>query len=314
MNWTEISVHVSREAQEAVSHLLQEMGADGVAIEDPEVLHRAWDSRYGEIVELNPDDYPSEGVIIRAYLSELELIDADGFCERVRKELNWLRELGLDPGPAEVTHRLVAEESWADEWKKYYRTVRVSDRLTIKPQWEDYTPSSPEEQVIELDPGMAFGTGTHPTTLLCLQMLEKHVRPGMRVIDVGCGSGVLSVAAAKLGAGRVLALDLDPLAVEKSRENVGLNRVEDAVVVRQGDLLRGVGETADLVVANILEEIIRKMAYDLPRVLVPGGWFIASGIIAEKAETVREALSDQGLRVMETVHQDGWVAITAKKW
>jgi ribosomal protein L11 methyltransferase len=209
---------------------------------------------------------------------------------------------------------LVSEESWANEWKKYYRTVRVSERLTVKPVWEEYRPSSPDEQVIELDPGMAFGTGTHPTTMLCLKMIEKYVRPGMDVVDVGCGSGVLSVAAAKLGAARVLALDLDPLAVEKSGENIRLNGLEDRIEARQGDLLKGVCRTSDLIVANILAEIILKLVYDLPRVLMPGGVFIASGIIAEKAEVVDRALRENGLVVLETVHQDGWVAIAAKKW
>jgi ribosomal protein L11 methyltransferase len=314
LDWIEITVHTSQEAAEAVSYQLQELGADGVAIEDPEVLHRAWDYRYGEIVELCPDDYPKEGVRIKAYLSELELKDVEAFVKQVEQALHRLREMGLDPAPGTVTTSKVSEEAWANEWKKYYQTVRISEKITIKPTWEEYEPASEEEKVVELDPGMAFGTGTHPTTVLSIRLLEKYLRPGQRVIDVGCGSGILSIVAGKLGASQVLALDLDPLAVEKTRENVALNGLTDTVSSKEGDLLKGVAQTAEVVVANILAEIIVKLVHDLSRVLMPSGVFIASGIIEEKAGMVQDALKGAGLKMMETIHQEGWVAIAAKKW
>lgn len=309
----EIVIHTNQEAVEAVSFLLQELGADGVAIEDPEVLHRAWENRYGEIIELSPDDYPKEGVRIKAYLSELEIEDPEALLQKVREGLEHLKHSGLNISPGTVTHRMVNENDWADEWKKYYKVSKISDRITIKPTWEEYDPS-PGEKVIELDPGMAFGTGTHPTTALCIHLLEQALTPGDRVIDVGCGSGVLSIVAGKLGAEHVLALDLDPLAVEKTRENVETNHLSGVIEAREGDLLKGVGQTADLVVANILAEIIVLLVHDLPRVLKPGGAFIASGIIEEKAKWVEASLLDAGLEVLETKHQDGWVAILAKKW
>ncbi|MBH8602934.1 50S ribosomal protein L11 methyltransferase [Thermoactinomyces sp. CICC 10522] len=313
MDWMEIVIHTNQEAVEAVSFLLQELGADGVAIEDPEVLHRAWENRYGEIIELSPDDYPEEGVRIKAYLSELEIEDPEALLQKVREGLEHLKHSGLNISPGTVTHRMVNENDWADEWKKYYKVSKISDRITIKPTWEEYDPS-PGEKVIELDPGMAFGTGTHPTTALCIHLLEQALTPGDRVIDVGCGSGVLSIVAGKLGAEYVLALDLDPLAVEKTRENVETNHLSGVIEAREGDLLKGVGQTADLVVANILAEIIVLLVHDLPRVLKPGGAFIASGIIEEKAKWVEASLLDAGLEVLETKHQDGWVAILAKKW
>jgi len=313
LNWIEIAVHTSREAGEAVSALLTESGADGVAIEDPEVLGRDWSTMYGEIIELSPEDYPEHGIRIKAYLSECEQGKVPRLLEEIRKGLDLLRDMGLDVEPGTVETKTVSEESWENEWKKYYKTLKVTDRLVIKPIWEEYE-AQPGEQVIELDPGMAFGTGTHPTTYLSMQLLEKWLQPGAKVIDVGCGSGILSIVAAKLGAKEILALDLDPLAVEKAKENIGYNAIDATIRVEQGDLLRGVAETADAVVANILADIILRMAHDLPRVLRPGGVFIASGIIEQRAEEVLEALKLFGLQVLEVVRQEGWVAIAAKKW
>jgi ribosomal protein L11 methyltransferase len=314
LNWIEICVHTSQEATEAVSYILQDLGGDGVSIEDPEVLHREWDNWYGEIIELSPDDYPQEGVRVKAYLSSLVCPDAGAFVAQVKQRLEDLRSAGFDVGPAAVTTQEVNESAWADEWKKYYKPIRVTDRIVIKPHWETHEPASADERVIELDPGMAFGTGTHPTTILSIRLLEKYLQPQQRVIDVGCGSGVLSIVAGKLGAGPVLALDLDPVAVEKAQENIAINGLSAQVTAKEGDLLKGVADTAEVVVANILAEIILKFVHDLPRVLVPGGVFIASGIIEEKRELVEEALTMMGLEVMETIHQDGWVAIAAKKW
>ncbi|MBA4493131.1 50S ribosomal protein L11 methyltransferase [Paenactinomyces guangxiensis] len=314
MNWVELSVHTSREAVEAVSNLLQELGADGVAIEDPEVLERQWETSYGEVIELSKADYPEQGVKIKAYLPEFELTDVDTLLKQVRSRVQQLNEFGIHPGPATVEAKTVNEESWASEWKNYYKPVRVSERLTVKPIWEEYVPESDWEKVIELDPGMAFGTGTHPTTVLSMRLLEKYLTPGMRVIDVGSGSGILSITAAKLGAESVLALDLDPLAVKNTEKNVKLNNMQGVVTAREGDLLRGVSDTAECVVANILAEIILLFVFELPRVLVPGGIFIASGIIEEKADQVIQSLQEFGLEVLETIHHEGWVAIAAKKW
>ncbi|MBA4600768.1 50S ribosomal protein L11 methyltransferase [Thermoactinomyces mirandus] len=314
MNWLEISVHTGREALEAVSQFLQDLGAGGVAIEDSEVLHRTFADHFGEIVELSPEDYPEEGVIVKAYLSDLKRLDGSGLIRQVEMKLKSLEQIGLDVRPARVEVRTVSESSWENEWKKYYKPVQVSGQITIKPVWENYEARGSGEKIIQMDPGMAFGTGTHPTTRLSIQLLEKYMPSQASVIDVGCGSGILSIVAGKLGAGKILALDKDPLAVEKAGENIRLNPLDSQIVVKEGDLLKGVSETADVVVANILAEIIAKMVYDLPRVLVPGGIFIGSGIVREKAEIVEKALVSCGLKVLEAKQQEGWVAIAAKKW
>ncbi len=162
----------------------------------------------------------------------------------------------IEIGTGNMTVNEVNEEDWATAWKKYYHPVQISDTFTIVPTWEEYTPASPDEKIIELDPGMAFGTGTHPTTTMCIRALEKTVQPGDTVIDVGTGSGVLSIAAAKLGASSVQAYDLDPVAVESAEMNVRLNKTDDIVSVGQNSLLEGIEGPVDLIVANLLAEII----------------------------------------------------------
>lgn len=314
MNWLEVSVHTSHESAEAISEFLQEIGADGVAIEDSEVLHRDFEKRYGEIIELTLDDYPKEGVVIKAYLSDSKSVDPEKIVQKIKGKLESLEQYGLSPGQGLVQVRSVSEQSWESEWKKYYKPVRVTDHITIKPVWEDYQPESPDEKIVQLDPGMAFGTGIHPTTKLSIQCLEKYLPRDAGVIDVGCGSGILSIVSGILGAKRILALDHDPLAVEKSKENIRLNKIKSEIMVEEGDLLKGVSKTADVVVGNLLAEIILQMAHDLPRVLVPKGIFIGSGIIEEKADQVEKTLVSCGLNLLETIHLDGWVAIVAKKW
>ncbi len=313
MKWSEISIHTSQEAVEAVANILHEAGASGVVIEDPEVLHRDWENQFGEVYQLSPQDFPKEGVIVKAYLPINSFLQET--VEEIKAAVNNLLLYDIDLGLGKVTLAEVREEEWATAWKKYYKPVHVSDRITITPTWEDYVtpPERAGEIVIELDPGMAFGTGTHPTTVLCIRALEEVVRTGDRVIDVGCGSGVLSIAAAKLGAGQILALDLDEIAVNVSRINFKLNQIHDRVSCRQNNLLDNIDMEAEVVVSNILAEVIVRFVDDVARVLVPQGTFVASGIIANKESEVKQAMEKAGLHPMETFHMDDWVAIIAKK-
>ncbi|MBL4951346.1 50S ribosomal protein L11 methyltransferase [Neobacillus sp. OS1-32] len=312
MKWSEISIHTTNEAVEPISNILHEAGASGVVIEDPFELTKEREDQFGEIYQLNPDDYPEEGVIVKAYLPVNSFLGET--VEAIKDSINNLIIYDIDIGLNKVTISEVNEEEWATAWKKYYNPVKISERFTIVPTWEMYTPVSSDELIIELDPGMAFGTGTHPTTVMCIQALERTVRPGDRVIDVGTGSGVLSIAAAMLGAEDIRAFDLDEVAVTQARLNIKLNKVNHVVTVNQNNLLDGVEEdSADLIVANILAEVILRFTDDAAKVLKPGGTFIASGIIQPKKDQVKEGLMASGFEITETILMEDWVALIAKR-
>jgi ribosomal protein L11 methyltransferase len=311
MKWSEISIHTSQEAVEAVSNILHEAGASGVVIEDPEMLMRDWDVTYGEIYQLRPEDFPEDGVICKAYFPINSYLGET--IEEIKQAVNNLVLFDIPIGLGQISLAEVHEEEWATAWKKYYKPVNISNRITITPTWEEYEPKSKDEMVIELDPGMAFGTGTHPTTVLCIRALEDYVQQGMHAIDVGCGSGVLSIAAAKLGAESILALDLDDLAVKTTSINSKLNKVSGKIKAKQNNLLEGINDQADLIVSNILAEIIVRFVDDAYALLKSGGTFITSGIIAQKEEDVKAALIQAGFEIVETRQLEDWTAIVAKK-
>ncbi|MBT2646002.1 50S ribosomal protein L11 methyltransferase [Bacillus sp. ISL-34] len=311
MKWSEFAIQTTNEAVEPVSNILHEAGASGVVIEDPLELVKERENVFGEIYHLNPDDYPDEGVVIKAYLPVNSFLNDT--VDAIKESINNLLLFDIDLGKNVVSISEVNEEEWATAWKKYYNPVKISERFTIVPTWEDYTPVSSDELIIELDPGMAFGTGTHPTTVMCIQALERTVRPGDLVVDVGTGSGVLSIAAALLDAKRIQSLDLDEVAVQSAIQNVEINNVQDKVSVSQGNLLDGVNEQADIVVANILAEVIMRFTDDVAKVVKPGGYFIASGIIQTKKQDVKDAIIASGFTVEETILMEDWVAIIAKR-
>ncbi|MEQ2526243.1 50S ribosomal protein L11 methyltransferase [Bacillaceae bacterium CLA-AA-H227] len=311
MKWSEIAIHTTNEAVEPISNILHEAGASGVVIEDPFELEKEREDRFGEIYQLNPDDYPEEGVIVKAYLPVNSFLGET--VEEIKEAINGLILYNIDIGRNTVTISEVNEEEWATAWKKYYHPVKISEKFTIVPTWEEYTPVHSDELIIELDPGMAFGTGTHPTTVMCIQALERTVKRGDRVIDVGTGSGVLSIAAAQLGASKIDALDLDEVAVNSARINIKLNKVHDRVTVSQNNLLDGINETVDVVVANILAEVILRFTDDAARIVKPGGHFITAGIILQKKQEVKDAILAAGFEIIETIQMEDWVAFIARK-
>lgn len=311
MKWSEITIHTTHEATEAVANIFHEAGSSGVIIEDSAEPDRIRENRFGEIVELDKNDFPSDGVIVKAYLPVNSfLIETMKEIERLIAELP---KYGLNVGRNEIKTSEVDDEDWATAWKKYYHPVKISGRFTIVPTWEEYEPVDSDELIIELDPGMAFGTGTHPTTVLCMQALEKYVKKGDVVVDVGTGSGVLSIGAAMLGASKVHALDLDYVAVTAAKENVTLNKVNDVVEVTEGNLLEAIEIQPTLIVANILAEVIMSFSADAHSLLPDEGYFIVSGIIGEKRDEVRDDLMEKGFEIIESVLMEDWVAIIAKK-
>ncbi|KGR90704.1 ribosomal protein L11 methyltransferase [Ureibacillus massiliensis 4400831 = CIP 108448 = CCUG 49529] len=311
MKWTEISLLTTNEAVEAVSNTFHEAGASGVVIEDSTEIVKERKDQFGEIYQLNPNDYPKNGVVVKAYLPASSFLAET--VEEIKLALANLKNFDINIGDQLLKTAVVDEEDWATAWKQYYHPVKISERFTIVPTWEDYTPVNTDELIIELDPGMAFGTGTHPTTVMCLQALEKVVKTDDVVIDVGTGSGVLSIGAALLGARKVHALDLDEVAVKAARENVELNRVSDRVEVFHGNLLDSVSAPADIVVGNLLAEIILSFTDDAFSIVKPGGKYITSGIIGFKKDEVKEALEKSGFTIDEVLMMEDWVAIIASR-
>ncbi|MCR2820449.1 50S ribosomal protein L11 methyltransferase [Lederbergia panacisoli] len=311
MKWSEISIHTTNEAIEPISNILHEAGASGVVIEDPAELTKEREDWFGEIYDLNPGDYPEEGVIIKAYLPVNSFISET--IDSIKQEITDLIKYDIDIGKNIVTTTEVKEEDWATAWKKYYHPVKISETFTIVPTWEEYERVNSDELIIELDPGMAFGTGTHPTTVMCIQALERTVQKGSNVIDVGTGSGVLSIAAALLGAKKVLALDLDEVAIESAKQNIELNHVSDMIDVQQGNLLEGIETQSDIVVANILADVIIRFTDDAASIVKQGGYFITSGIIQPKKSEVKDAIISAGFSIEETLVMEDWVAFIARR-
>lgn len=311
VKWSELSIHTTHEAVEAISNVLHEAGASGVVIEDSMEFARERQDMFGEIYALDPNDFPAKGVILKAYLPVTSFLGET--VEEVKLAIKNLSNYGINVGENEVVISEVNEEDWATAWKKYYHPVKISERFTIVPTWETYEPVSTDELIIELDPGMAFGTGTHPTTVMCLQALEKTVKTGDYVTDVGTGSGVLAIGAALLGAKHVHALDLDEVAVRSAEINVNLNKVQEIAHVVHGNLLDRVEQQSDVVVANILAEIIMSFTNDAFQVVKDGGLFITSGIIGAKKEDVKQSLEAAGFIVVEVMMMEDWVTIISKK-
>ena len=299
MRWLELTVTAHREAVEALSELLSSYAPGGVAIEEPIALLDD-----GQEYRVRPD----EPVQVRAYLP------VDGSQEDARQRIEeGLWHLG-QIGPnfvGQLTTRFVAEEDWANAWKEYFHVLHVGRRVVIKPSWREYTPQ-PGEVALELDPGMAFGTGLHPTTHMCLELLEQHVQPGMRVLDVGTGSGILALAAAKLGAASVLALDVSSVAVEAAQANAQANGLAGRITVRLGSLEETPETTYDLVVANIIARVIAELAPALVASLAPGGLLIASGIIDERLALAEDALRAAGLAAVERAQEGDWFSLVGR--
>ncbi|HEX6290475.1 MAG TPA: 50S ribosomal protein L11 methyltransferase [Herpetosiphonaceae bacterium] len=328
MSWLELSVEIEQEAIESVTELFAQVGYNrGVAIDQPFI-----GSPDGPEYTIDT----SRPVVVRTY------IPLDEHAEDARAKLEQgLWALGMMRPVGELLVRRLEEEDWANAWKAHYPIRRIGERFVIVPSWLEYT-AQPGDLVLNLDPGMAFGTGLHPTTQLCLQLLERYVRPDARTLDLGCGSGILAIAAARAGAQPVLAIDNDPIAVQATHENVQRNSVEALVTTVEGSLgpgaelghwlgsdwavkqrsapSRAAGPVAfepdaefDLIVANILANVHVLLAPHLYRALKPGGLLVTSGIIADREADVTEAFTAAGLQAVERLQEGDWVALVHRR-
>lgn len=307
MNWVEIKVKTTTEAIEAVSNIFYEAGVAGVVIEDPKIYLRPHDPEEWDYLDI-PEGLDFEVAQVTGYL-----IEDSSLAERtqaIRDRISELPSYGLDIGKGEVVLTTISETDWSSAWKKYYKPTHIGKNIVVKPSWEVYKPER-DEIVVELDPGMAFGTGTHETTMLCLEILEKYIKNGITVIDVGCGSGILSIASGKLGAEQVLAIDRDENAVRIARENVKRNDLETCVRAIKGDKLQNINFKADIIVANIIADVIIDLSKDVALCLKDNGVFIASGIIKDRKLSVIEALEKNGFDLVEQFEKGEWVALVS---
>lgn len=307
--WIEVRVITKSEALEPVSGIFYGLDCKGVAIEDPnDILEREQGPLTWDFADINVLEHKGAVAVVKAYFAEED--DIENILNYVNEKIEELKSIGLDLGEAKVESEKMYEEDWANNWKKYYKPTKVGERIVVRPIWEEYKEAD-DELVLVLDPGMAFGTGTHETTRMCIQSLENYVKEDSVVFDVGCGSGILAIAAAKLGANKAVGVDLDPVAVESAKENVGYNNL-DNIEVLYGNLVEVIDGKADIVVANIIAEVICILTEDVKRVLKDDGYFITSGIIHDRVDMVTKKLEETGFEVVE-INKDGeWNCIVAK--
>lgn len=309
--WIEVKVLVNHEAVDAVSEQLIALGSEGFAVKDRQDFKEIPNYGFDTLNEFDDAKVPEKGALVIGYFDSH--YDQKKLGENLQDKFKTLIELGLlDPHYNLSIGDL--DENWRHKWKDYYAPIRISRYLTIQPEWEDYRKERPDEMLIIMDPGLAFGTGSHPTTRLSLQALEMTMRGGERVLDVGTGSGVLAIGAGLLGAKEVTAFDIDDVAVTAARANIALNKLDCPVDVKVNSLLEGVpAESSDLIVANILAHIISDMTADAYKCLAGGGHFIASGIVEEKSTQVQEKMKAAGFEIEAVTYANGWAAIVAKK-
>lgn len=309
MQWIEVNVQVTHEAVEVVADILTAAGTSGVAIEDPQLINNLRNSGTWELCDI-PEQENTEIVTVSAYYADDEKLQDR--LKQIESELAAVEERIGSFRFGNIRFRSLSEKDWANEWKQYFHVTHVGESLVIKPSWEEYTPKE-GEHVIKIDPGMAFGTGTHHTTNMCMARLEKVLPANAEVFDVGTGSGILAIAAALLGAKSVKAVDIDAVAVRVARENIADNGLEDKIEVKEGDLLRGTEGQANVIIANIIADIIIMLLKDIPGKLKDDGIFLASGIISDRRADVEAAAAEVGMKVDHVDEKGGWVVMQMSK-
>ena len=313
MDWMEITVLTSTAGADMVSQILMDAGSSGTMIEDRNDValnqrpEGQWDIIDEEIARRIGDDVKVTGY----YEVDAGLNDRVRFVEGEIRRVKGM-DLGFDAGKLEILQQTFAEEDWAENWKKAFKPLRLGRHMLVKPGWADCE-VLPGDRVIEIDPGMAFGTGTHETTGMCVELVEKYVSPGVNAIDVGTGTGILAIAAAHMGARDVLAIDIDRVAVRVAKENVRINGFENTIRCQAGDLLENVDEVADVVIANIIADVIIMIAAPVKAHIREGGVFICSGISAERRQDVLDALKAAGYEVLDVCDRGGWCAMAARR-
>lgn len=312
MDWLEVTVRTNTAGADLISELLISAGAKGTSIEDRfDAFSEPTDATQWDLIDPSVIEKMDEDTLVHAYFPA-ETTDRDAI-ETLRARLAALTPewLGFDAGKRVLEIANVREEDWAENWKKYYKPFRVGKHIVVRPVWEAYEPQE-GDKVISIDPGMAFGNGTHETTSMCLGLVEDYIKPGYEVLDVGTGSGILAIASVLMGAQSAVGIDLDPVAVRVANENIERNGLSDSVHAQVGDLVKGIDTQADVVFANIIADAVIMLSRAIRAHMKPGGVFICSGIILEREQDVLDALAEAGFVVDRIEHRGEWSAIAAR--
>lgn len=318
MKWKKFTLNTTTAAVDLVSSLLDELGIEGIEVEDHVPLTEA--ETKGMFIDILPDPGPDDGTAkVSFYLDDEKLEGLEELLRQIEEGLDDLSEF-VDVGERTIQVSETEDKDWINNWKQYFKPFTVDDIL-IKPTWEEIPEEDQDKLLIQIDPGTAFGTGQHETTQLCIRQLKKYVTPGCSVLDVGTGSGILSIISLKLGAKRAVGTDLDPCALEAVKENMEVNGIDPASfemmignIITEKEVQDRVGYGCyDIVVANILAEVLVPLTPVILAQLKPGGIYITSGIIDDKEELVVQTVKDCGLTVLEVAHQGEWVSVTARK-
>lgn len=306
MNWKEVSVLTEGICVEAVAGIFHHLGSGGVIIEDPQAARKyvkkdAWDSQ-----AVSPDFLNHEFVVVKGYF-----LDERNIMDDLMLRLDAVKSnFGIE---CKVYIDEVKDEDWETSWKKYYHTFKVGKRLVIKPSWEEYRPEN-HEIVIEIDPGMAFGTGIHASTRFCLIFLDEYIQGGEQVVDAGCGSGILSIAAAKLGARSIKAMDIDEIAVQVAKDNIALNHLDYKIDISYGNIVEEILKMeADVILANITAEVVEMLIPRAAEILPPGGYFFGSGIVDSRWPGVKQQLEKCGFLIEKVLTDTDWMGVSAVK-
>lgn len=318
MKWKKYTIETTTAAEDFMSSMLMDLGIEGIEIEDNIPLTK--EDQADMFIDFLPELPPDEGKSHVSFYIEDDGKDQSEILKKVKIGLEELRDT-VDVGSGMILSSETEDLDWINNWKKFFSSFTI-ENILIKPTWEDVKPEDKDKFMIEIDPGISFGTGKHETTQLCIRQLIKYIKDGHpKVLDVGCGSGILSIVALKLGASEVVGTDLDAGCMISTHENMKVNHLDEKLgtfyvgnLIDDVDLQKQVGtEEYDIVVANILADVIIPMAPVIPDRLRKGGYFITSGIIDFKEDEVRDAIEKTGLKVIEINHQGEWVNITAQK-
>ena len=311
MIYNEVKIYTNAFGVEILTaRLMNDLDITALSVEDPDEIANIENKTFGyEWDYIDEKAYPEDDehkVII--YFDDSE--ESADLIAKVRELVEELKNGESFLGRLHVEVKSEDDSLWADRWKEYFRPAKVTEKIVIKPSWEEYE-AADGELILEIDPGRAFGTGTHETTSGCLELMEKYMKEGDRVLDVGCGSGILSIGAALLGSSCVYAIDIDPVAVEVTKENVALNGFSDIVRTEEGDLTKGVDFKADIVAANLMADLVKVLTKDVAVHLEKDGVYISSGILLEKEDGVKQTLDECGFKVIDVIRKGEWCAIAA---